>query len=624
VPGYTALWQGPGGYTGSGLAVTGVSAGTYQATVTDQNGCSRTVTTSVDQPDALVLNIPAVADTICFQGSNGSVSVVASGGNGGYSFSWSNGQSGPTSAGLAAGTYKVTVTDLKGCLISGQSVVPQKEQLSAAALTANPRCHDGEDGYATVNNIRYGTTAASPAAFQYLWNTTPAQTAQTAINLGADKSYSVTVTDQDGCSATLGFTLDNPVAMVAAVTGKSDVLCNGDPTGWASAKAIGGTAPYTWKWANSSTPADSVGRGLLAGTNKVTISDVFGCDATVTVEIKEPARLIGQAIPTHVKCYGERSGEATITAFGGVTPYKYIWWNGVTDKQVTGLPAGEIGVTVTDANGCATPVITEILQPEIPITGQVVLSEPTCRGYHDGRIQILPAGGSPPYRYALNDKPWNGSSVQIGLYAGQYIPQIADANGCTVELPAAQLNEPSGVSADLGPDLTIEFGQDVQLFLEVSNAVGNYSVQWAPEDTSWLDCTNCINPLVSGLTNPHYFDAEVTDQKGCRATDQVLIQVIVPRKVHVPTAFSPNGDYVNDLLLVHGQSESRALTFRVYDRWGELVYEASDFAFNDDNTGWDGNFRGQPMDPGVFVWVLEAKFADGHTEVFRGNTTLVR
>jgi hypothetical protein len=64
-------------------------------------------------------------------------------------------------------------------------------------------------------------------------------------------------------------------------------------------------------------------------------------------------------------------------------------------------------------------------QREIPITGQVVLSEPTCRGYHDGRIQILPAGGSPPYRYALNDKPWNGSSVQIGLYAGQYIPKIA-------------------------------------------------------------------------------------------------------------------------------------------------------------------------------------------------------
>ena len=91
-----------------------------------------------------------------------------------------------------------------------------------------------------------------------------------------------------------------------------------------------------------------------------------------------------------------------------------------------------------------------------------------------------------------------------------------------------------------------------------------------------------------------------------------------------PTAFSPNGDNINDLLLVHGQSESRVRTFRVYDRWGEMIYEAANFAFNDANTGWDGNFRSQPMDPGVFVWVLEAEFADGHTEVFRGNTTLVR
>jgi gliding motility-associated-like protein len=624
IPGYSALWQGPGGYTGSGLSITGVGAGAYLATVTDQNGCNRTLTASVAQPDVLALNIPAVADTICFQSSTGTVSAVASGGNGGYTYTWNNGQSGPTAAGLVAGTYQVTATDIRGCLTAGQSVVPQKEQLSASALAVQPRCHDGEDGYATVNNIRYGASAASPAAFQYVWNTTPAQTSQTAINLKADQSYAVTVTDQNGCSATYSFSLGNPAPVLASITGKNDVLCNGDPTGWASAKATGGTAPYTWKWANSSTPADSVGRGLLAGTNKVTISDAFGCNATATVEIKEPTRLIGQAIPSHVKCYGERSGSASITAFGGVAPYKYIWWNGVTGTQVTGLPAGEIGVTVTDANGCATPVITEILQPEIPISGQVILTEPTCYGYHDGRIQILPSGGSPPYRYALNNKPWNGSSVQIGLYAGLYIPRIADANGCTVELPVTQLNEPASVSADLGPDLTIEFGEDAQLFLEVFNAVGNYSVQWAPEDTSLLNCTNCIDPLVEGLTNPHYFDAEVTDQNGCRASDQVLIQVIVPRKVYVPTAFSPNGDSVNDLLLVHGQNESRALTFRVYDRWGEMVYEATNFDFNDENIGWDGNFRGQPMNPAVFVWVLEAEFADGHTEVFRGNTTLVR
>ena len=624
VPGYSALWQGPGGYTGSGLSITGVGAGAYQATVTDQNGCTRTLAASVDQPDALTLNIPAVADTICFQSSNGTVSVVASGGNGGYAYTWNNGQSGPTAAGLTAGTYQVTATDIRGCLTAGQSVVPQKEQLFATALTADPRCHDGEDGYATVNNIRYGTSAASPAAFQYLWNTTPAQTAQTAINLQTDQSYSVTVTDQDGCSATFGFSLGNPVPVVASITGKSDVLCNGDPTGWASAKATGGTAPYTWAWANSSTPADSVGRGLLAGTNRVTISDAFGCNATVTVEIKEPTRLIGQAIPTHVKCFGESSGGASITAFGGVTPYKYIWWNGVTGTQVTGLPAGEIGVTVTDANGCATPVITEILQPEIPISGLVVLFEPTCYGYHDGRIQILPAGGSPPYRYALNDKPWNGSSVQIGLYAGLYTPKIADANGCAVELPVTQLNNPTEVIANLGPDMIIEFGQDTQLFLQVYNSVGSYSIQWEPEDTSWLSCTDCRNPAVYGLANPHYFDVEVTDQNGCRASDQLLIQVFIPRKVHVPTAFSPNGDNINDLLLVHGQSESRVRTFRVYDRWGEMIYEAANFAFNDANTGWDGNFRSQPMDPGVFVWVLEAEFADGHTEVFRGNTTLVR
>jgi len=121
-----------------------------------------------------------------------------------------------------------------------------------------------------------------------------------------------------------------------------------------------------------------------------------------------------------------------------------------------------------------------------------------------------------------------------------------------------------------------------------------------------------------------YFEVRVVDSLGCYGEDRIQVIVEKPRKVFVPTGFSPNGDLSNDILQVHGQSSARVLEFRVFDRWGELLYEATDFQINDTTTGWDGNFRGKAMDPGVYVWVLQVQYMDGAKETFKGNTTLVR
>jgi gliding motility-associated-like protein len=263
-------------------------------------------------------------------------------------------------------------------------------------------------------------------------------------------------------------------------------------------------------------------------------------------------------------------------------------------------------------------------QPASPVAGTAVMREPHCFGDHNGQVILTPSGGTPPYRYALDDKPFNGSSVQIGLTAGTYDPKIMDNNGCLLKMPPIEVTQPEKLSVDLGPDFQIVFGQDTQLLALVFNAAGDYKLYWSPSDTTWLSCPDCINPSVYSLQYSNYFEAYVLDSLGCRAEDQVLISIERPRKVFVPTAFSPNGDLTNDLLLVHGQKTSKALSFRVYDRWGEMVYEAKDFDFNDPNTGWDGTFRGQAMDPGVYVWVLQVQYVDGMTELYKGNTTLIR
>lgn len=625
VPGYTTTWQGPAGFTGSGTDLTSLIAGDYVATVTDQKGCTKVLTTKVNEPAAIALALPAVADTICFSATNGTATVVPSGGTGPFSYLWdANGQTGATATGLPSQEYHVTVTDANGCTESAKTIVPQKQEMNTFAQPTLPNCHDGSDGTATVLSIYYGITPANLNNFNFNWNTSPVQHSATASHLKANQSYTVTVSDNLGCSAQYSFTMGNPIAVEAAITGAGKVKCHGESTGWASANATGGVGPYTWQWGTGLTPTDSVGTGLPAGLNRVTITDAHGCPDVASVTLEEPEATLVHIIPTHVKCYGDRSGSAIASATGGTGPYSFLWWDGNKTTEVKEMQAGVFGLTVTDVNGCSTPGIVEIEQPDSPVTGTVEMQEPRCFGDHNGRILFTPGGGTPPYRYALDDKPFNGSKIQIGLQAGIYDPVIIDANGCLAKLLPIEVTQPEQLSVDLGPDIRILYGRDTQLLALVVNQSGPYQLSWAPIDSTWLSCMDCSNPSVYSLEYNHYFQVRVTDSLGCRAEDQVLVAIEKPRKVYVPTAFTPNGDFTNDRLLVHGQKTSKALVFRVYDRWGEMVYEGKDFAFNDENTGWDGTFRGEPMDPGVYVWVLEVEYADGAREMYKGDTTLIR
>jgi gliding motility-associated-like protein len=409
-----------------------------------------------------------------------------------------------------------------------------------------------------------------------------------------------------------------------SLTGSADTKCYGDATGWASAQADGGTAPYTWFWNGGTTPKDSVAQGLIAGTYQVTITDANGCPGTSSVTIGQPTLLKIQLLPTPVKCFGESTGLAKAVPSGGTAPYQIVWASGAQTNTINNLAAGTYTLSVIDANGCVTPGSVDVTEPSAPLTGTATMQEPRCNGGYDGRIFFEGAGGTPPYRYGLDNKPLNGSSVQIGITAGNYLPRMVDVNGCEFVLAPIDVTEPAPISVDLGPDIRIDFGRDTQLLATVQNARGMVNYAWSQEDSIWLSCLDCRNPAVYSLEFPTYFEVVVTDSFGCKAQDQILVSVEKFRKVFVPTGFSPNGDFTNDLLLVHGQKDSKAVDFRVYDRWGELVFELKDFAFNDDTKGWDGTFRGQDCIPGVYVWVLEVEYVDGVREVYKGNTTLIR
>ncbi len=442
--------------------------------------------------------------------------------------------------------------------------------------------------------------------------------------LHGGQTYTLTARDQLGCTATASVPVGNPLPIETSVTGFANTKCNGDATGWASARADGGTAPYTWFWNGGTAPSDSLAQGLSAGTYRVTITDVNGCPGSSSVTIGEPTLLRVTLVPTAVKCFGESTGLAKATPSGGTAPYQIVWANGAQTATIQNLAAGIYTMIVTDANGCSTPGSVEVKQPSEALVGTASMEAPRCNGGHDGRIFLTGTGGTPPYRYALDNKPFNGSPVQIGITAGEYAAKIMDINGCEFALTPIEVTQPDPILLDLGPDIHLIYGEDAQLLATVQNARGQVQYAWSQEDSIWLSCLDCVNPSVYSLEFPTYFEVVVTDSMGCRADDQILVSVEKPRKVFVPTGFTPNADFTNDLLLVHGQSSSKALDFKVFDRWGERVFQLKDFAFNDDSMGWDGSFRGQPCEPGVYVWILEVEYVDGVREVFKGNTTLIR
>ncbi|MBV6440156.1 MAG: hypothetical protein EPGJADBJ_01819 [Saprospiraceae bacterium] len=624
-PSYDIQWTGPNNFTSSLSSLPNLFAGTYHVTVTDNAGCTKSWTGEILQPaSAMVLNLPEVADTICFQAANGSATVVPLGGTPPYAYLWDpSGQTTPTATGLASAPYNVTVTDANGCTQTAATFVLQKEELFAFAEAAPPSCHNQAQGSASVTAVFYGANSANLADFNYSWNTTPPQTTSQVIGLMPGQSYSVTVTDKAGCSDVQTVTVGNATEFLAQIQSFSDAKCFGEASGSATAGAVGGTAPYTYFWAAGG-QTDSTAQNLAAGIYSVTVTDAYGCPASTTVTIGQPSALQLDLFATGVQCFGESNGSVKAVPAGGTPPYSYLWWNGGQTNEVKDLPAGLAGLSVIDANGCQILDSVVIDQPASPVSGTADKRDPKCFGGRDGEINITAAGGTPPYRYTLDDRPFNGSPKQIGIGAGTYAPKIMDKNGCVFELPPIEVEQRDPVMVELGPDITIELGESTQLFAQVLNSAGNVTYAWTPKDSIWLSCLTCLDPFVDSLYYSRYFEVRVVDSLGCIGEDRVQVIVEKPRKVFVPTGFSPNGDLSNDLLLVHGQSSARVLEFRVFDRWGEMVYEAKDFPLNDDTIGWDGNFRGKAMDPGVYVWVLQVEYMDGVKEVFKGNTTLIR
>ncbi|MCO6486596.1 MAG: hypothetical protein J5I41_12550, partial [Saprospiraceae bacterium] len=420
---YQYLWNTVPAQTGS--IATGLGAGNWSVTVTDDNGCSATGSVTLTEPSAIQLTLSG-DDPDCFGGTDGSATVQASGGTAPYQYLWNTvpAQTGSIATGLGAGNWSVTVTDDNGCTAIGNVTLTQPTAIQLTLSGDDPDCFGGTDGSATV------LASGGTAPYQYLWNTVPAQTGSTATGLGAG-NWSVTVTDDNGCAATGSVTLTQPTAIQLTLSG-DDPDCFGGTDGSATVLVSGGTAPYQYLWNTVPAQTGSFATGLGAGNWSVSVTDDNGCTATGSVTLTQPTAIQLTLSGDDPDCFGGTDGSATVMAMGGMAPYQYLW-NTVpaqTGSTATGLGAGTWSVTVTDDNGCTATGSVGLVQPA-DILLQIETTDQTCIPKSDGQAEVIATGGNPPYSFQWDDPGQSTTSIITGLAPGTYKVTVTDSDGCS-------------------------------------------------------------------------------------------------------------------------------------------------------------------------------------------------
>jgi gliding motility-associated-like protein len=332
-------------------------------------------------------------------------------------------------------------------------------------------------------------------------------------------------------------------------------------------------------------------------------------DIMVAIELVKP-----------VSCSGEQDAILNADPINGAFPYTYVWSLGQTGQRVEGIAPGLNWVTMTDGNGCE---VTDSIRIEAPtsISASSNVVPISCYGEKDGGILIVGAqGGTGPYTYSFNNSNFQATNLRESLGAGAYPVAIKDANGC-VWTEEVIIENPPQLSVTLGGNKVLNLGDSITLNPQINQ--NQTSIVWEAKDG--LPCSDCLNPTIRPSKSGTY-KAIVTNSAGCVAEDEVLVQVQNNQRIFMPNAFSPNGDGSNDLLHPYSSVEVEEISmFRIYNRWGELLYEKKDMLKESNADGWNGETStGDKAPLGVYLYYLEVLFKDGHNSIITGDVSLIR
>ncbi|MDP2669522.1 MAG: gliding motility-associated C-terminal domain-containing protein [bacterium] len=542
--------------------------------------------------------------------------------------------------------------------------------LKAVIPPVDPPCEG------TMDTV-FASASGGVTPYMYTWNNNGGVDSSIIVTPG---SYTVTVTDAGGCTATATTMIDS---IALGVTVEAFPMC--DASGSVVAGGYGDPlTPFSYEWSTGDTTA-AVDH-LAGGTYTVTVTNVAGCTVTKAVDLIVSDSLLATITTTEVSCYANNDGTATVAITGGVAPFSILWSTENTSSTIADLSADSYAVTVTDVNGCTATATATINQPD-SLSVMIAWLEPTCYGENDGTIIAGPDGGSQPWTYQWS----TGETTQAvtGL-AKWYVVTVADINGCSVT-DSVLITQPPLLEVALQKTEPLCFGEsNGQVAVAVSGGSPGYSYFWstgwdssqlvaipsAPYAVTVTDANGCEKStsvfleqpdslqftsqiwdascsgtadgeagvqVFGGITPYEYlwsngktsreidelladgYFITVTDANGCEVVGNIEVGFKNPDQVYIPNAFSPNGDGINDAFLpFSGECVKKIQSFLVFDRWGEKVYENYNFQPNQPDQGWQGEMKNKVMQPGIYAWFAQVEFYSGEVKFFKGGVQLMK
>ncbi len=493
-PPFTYVWSPVS--AGTSANAVNLGPGTYNATVTDINGCITSITQAITQPAPLSVS-PSFTNVGCFGSATGTATATASGGTAPYTYLWMPGAFNTASIGsLTIGTYSYTVTDSKGCTVSGTTNIVQPQALAISSVSVPANC-GSPNGSASV------TGSGGFAPYTWSWSNGQIGPAAAAISSG---TYTVTITDLNLCTSSVPVTVGNIAGPAASITSFTNAACFGGNTGNATAAVTGGTMPFTYLWNNGQTTPTA--NNLAAGIYSVAATDATGCAASASITITQPALLAANAVSSNPLCFGNTNGTAASSAVGGTSPYNYIWTTtgSPTTSTVIGLGAGTYSVTVTDAHGCIKSASITLTNPPTLSTAVSTVNV-SCNGACNGTATAVVSNGTSPYTFLWNNPAAQTSPTATGLCAGSFTVTVEDANGCPSQ-GAAVITQPALLTNVISSSANLTCFGVCTGFAQVTGGGGTapFTYSWMPGATASATAAN----LCAGS-----YTCTLTDFKGC-------------------------------------------------------------------------------------------------------------
>ena len=618
-PGYTYLWNDANAQTTA--SATNLSSGTYLVTITDANGCNITESVNVNQPNNSLSSTTLNTNALCFGSADGTGEISVTGGTLPYIYAWSNTQNTASINGLVANTYNILVTDANNCTINDSITITEPTEITSSYTSTSLGCAESNNG-----NINLSVTGGTPA-YSYLWNT--GANTQTIQDIGGDV-YSVTITDNNLCTYIhSSIVITEPDPVIASVTQETTICLTSSTEILCS--ALGGNSPYTYAWNTGSTGTSINVAPTDTTTYSIIVTDANGCSSQITLSTVNVRKAItATAFSDKIEVCPGDPVQVNVNAEGGNNNYYYTLENGqIVTNSFTIYPNESNSYFITVRDDCGSPTaVAKIDIDVLPPPSLSFIADITqgCQPLAVSFTELSDDDGQTfNWDFGDNNSSNMGSEKQpIHLYEndGNYNVslEVTSIDGCkstqhmnnlitVYKNPYSKFSANNNNASVIKPEI---------IFNNMSVGATNY--YWDFGDGNTYIGTESIHTYPN-YSNNYTVTLVAESSQGCSDTSYSLVYINDISTLYAPTAFTPDGDGINDEWNIVGTGiDLDYVRINIYNRWGELIFETKNL-----EKGWNGIAKdNKPAAIGSYYWLIIYKDTNGVEYEKSGTVTIIK